>query len=304
LPEVPNKAILRGFKHLPSVGKKPPAGGFTMTLLALARLYHNRVGGSPGYLEQLEVFVRRLDWQAEDLHPDRIDAYLTGALKHLAPSTVRNHRKMLRCLLHFAASERLVDASILRPLRRVKQIPPNPRAWSHAEIRSLLAVAANLAGGRKCPRAKLARAWILVAYSTGLRLEDLLSIRHDQIRGQRLCPSQHKVGWPHVCWLDDNALAAIRELPVLGPRIFGDLICRDKVMALMRQIRKAAGLPGSTKFLRRSGATYCEISGKDASGHLGHRSPGMKQYYVDRLLLAEEKRQEPTAPPLELVQNT
>jgi hypothetical protein len=30
----------------------------------------------------------------------------------------------------------------------------------------------------------------------------------------------------------------------------------------------------------------------------------MKQYYVDRLLLAEEKRQEPTAPPLELVQNT
>jgi len=27
-----------------------------------------------------------------------------------------------------------------------------------------------------------------------------------------------------VCWLDDNALAAIRSLPVLGPRIFGDLI--------------------------------------------------------------------------------
>ena len=206
-----------------------------MTLLELARLYHNRVGGSTGYLEQLEVFVRRLDWQAKDLHPDRIDAYLTDALKHLAPSTVRNHRKMLRCLLHFAASERLVDASILRPLRRVKQIPPNPRAWSHAEIRSLLSVAANMTGGRKCPRNKLARAWILVAYSTGLRLDDLLSIRHDQIRGQRLCPSQHKVGWPHVCWLDDNALAAIRQLPILGPRIFGDLICRDKAMAMMNE---------------------------------------------------------------------
>jgi hypothetical protein len=27
----------------------------------------------------------------------------------------------------------------------------------------------------------------------------------------------------------------------------------------------------------------------------------MKVYYVDRLLLAEEKKQEPTAPPLELV---
>jgi hypothetical protein len=29
----------------------------------------------------------------------------------------------------------------------------------------------------------------------------------------------------------------------------------------------------------------------------------MKAYYVDRLLLAEEKRQEPTAPPLELVES-
>jgi|DEB19_MinimDraft_3_1074340.scaffolds.fasta_scaffold08528_4 integrase len=275
-----------------------------MTLQELARKYHNRVGGSPGYLEQLEVFVRRLRWKAADLSPELIDSYLTDALKHLAPSTVANHRKMLRCLLHFAASERIVDASILRPLRRVKRVPPNPRAWSHAEIRTLLSVAANLRGGRKCPRSLLARAWILVAYSTGLRLEDLLSIRHDQIRGQRLCPSQHKVGYPHVCWLDDNALAAIRSLPVLGPRIFGDLICRDKAMAMMRQLTRAAGLPGSTKFLRRSGATYCEIAGKDATGHLGHRSPGMKVYYIDRLLLAEEKRQEPTAPPLDLLEQT
>ena len=283
-------------------GKKSLSRGHhTMTLLELARLYHNRVGGSPGYLEQLEVFVRRLPWLASDLNPEKIDGYLTQALRHLAPSTVRNHRKMLRCLLHFAASERLVDASIVRPLRKVKQVPPNPRAWSHAEIRRLLAVAENLRGGRKCPRSLLARAWILTAYSTGLRLQDLLLIRHDQIRGQRLCPSQHKVGYPHVCWLDDNALEAIRRLPVLGPRIFGDLICRDKAMAMMRLITREAKIPGSTKFLRRSGATYCEIAGKDASGHLGHRSPGMKVYYVDRLLLAEEKKQEPTAPPLELV---
>lgn len=93
-----------------------------MTLIELARLYHNRVGGSPGYLEQLEVFVRRLPWKASELSPDRIDAYLTDALRHLAPSTVANHRKMLRVLLHFAAELRLVDASILWPLRKVKRL--------------------------------------------------------------------------------------------------------------------------------------------------------------------------------------
>jgi site-specific recombinase XerD len=271
-----------------------------MTILDLARRYCNRVGGGPGYLEQLEVLCRRLPWKVGDLTPDLMDSYLTDALNHLAPSTVYNHRRMLNRLLAFAAAEGLVDASIVRPLRRVKRLPPCPVAWSHAEIRRLVAVAANLTGGQKCPHSTLMTAWLLVAYSTGLRLSNLLEIRHDQIRGQRLLVRQHKTGEPHVCYLDQNALQAIAKLPRRGPRVFGDLICRDKLLAQMRRLCKAAGMQGSTKFLRRSGATYAEIAGKDASGHLGHKSPGMKVYYIDRMLLAEEKRQEPTAPPVDL----
>lgn len=269
-----------------------------MTLLDLSRLYINRVGGSAGYLEQLEVLVRRLPWKAEDLHPDRIDAYLTDALKHLAPSTVYNHRRMLGRLLTFAAGERLVDASILRPLRRVKRLPPSPVAWSHAEIRKLLSVTEKLTGGMKCPHSQLMRAWLLVAYSTGLRLGNLLEIRHDQIRGHRLLVRQVKTREPHVCYLDEQALASIRELPRRGPRIFGDLICRDKLLAQMRRLCKLAGMDGSTKFLRRSGATYAEIAGKDPSRHLGHRNPSTKIYYVDRMLVAEERQDEPTTVPL------
>lgn len=269
-----------------------------MTLMELARRYCNRVGGSAGYLEQLEVLCRRLPWRADELTPDRIDDYLTKALHTLSSQTVYNHRRMLGRLLAFAASERLVDASIVRPLRRVKRDPPSPVAWSHAEIRRLLAVAAKLTGGTKCPHRTLMRAWLLVAYSTGLRLGNLLEIRHSQIRGHRLLVRQVKTKEPHVCYLDSLALAAIAELPRRGDRIFGDLICRDKLLAQMRRLCKLAGMQGSTKFLRRSGATYAEIAGKDATRHLGHRTPGMKVYYIDRLLLAEEKQEEPTAPPL------
>lgn len=271
-----------------------------MTLIELATTYCNRVGGSAGYLEQLTVLVRRLPWKAADLTPDAIDAYLTDALAHLSPSTVANHRRMLGTLLRFAASEKLVDASILRPLRRVKRPPPAPRAWSHDEIRHLLKHAAALTGGRKCPHALLMRAWILTAYSTGLRLCDLLEIRHDALRGQRLLVRQHKTGQPHVVYIDDNAMKAIRALPVLGPKIFGSLICRDKVLLQMRRLVKQAKAPGSTKFLRRSGATYAEMVGKSASTHLGHKSAAMKAHYVDRLLIACEKNEEPTAPPLAL----
>lgn len=269
-----------------------------MTVLDLARRYCNRVGGSAGYLEQLEVLCRRLPWRADELTPDLIDAYLTNALKHLAPSTVYNHRRMLGRLIAFASSEGVVDASILRPLRRVKRLPPSPEAWSHADIRNLLAVAADLPGGVKVPNSKLLTAWLLVGYSTGLRLANLLEIRHDQIRGRRLLVRQVKSQQPHVCYLDDRALAAIADLPRLGPRIFGDLVCRDKILAKMRLLCKAAGRCGSTKFLRRSGATYAEIAGKSATRHLGHKTADMKRYYVDSLLLAEERLEEPTTLPL------
>ena len=271
-----------------------------MNLLALARAYCNRVGGSPGYLEQLEVLCRRLPWAASELTPERIDAYLTQALVHLSASTVNNHRRMLGRLLKFAAGERLVDGSIVRPLRRVKQFPPCPIAWSHAEIRRLLAVAAELTGGTKCPHSVLLRAWILAAYSTGLRTDNLLGVRHDQIRGPRILVRQVKTGEPHVVYLDANAREAIALLPRLGPRIFGDLICRDKLFFQMRRLCRLAGMAGSTKFLRRSGATYAESIGNDATGHLGHRSRQMKTFYIDRLLLAEERQQETLVPPIDL----
>lgn len=269
-----------------------------MELQELARRYINRVGGSAGYLEQLTVLVRRLPWRAEALNPDKIDAYLTEALGHLSPHTVNNHRRMLQRLLAFAAQEGLVDRSIVRPLRRIKRPPPCPVAWSHREIHQLLQATDRLIGGVKCPHAKLMRAWVLVAYSTGLRLSDLLEIRHDRVRGRRLLVQQQKTGEAHVCYLDDLAKAAIDSLPRRGARIFGDLICRDKLLRQMRRLTALAGMTGSTKFLRRSGATYAEIDEKNPSGHLGHRSAGMKAYYVDRLLVAEEKNSGPTTRPL------
>ena len=276
-----------------------------MSILELATRYHNRVGGSPRYLEQLQVLARRLPWQASELTPDLIDAYLTQALKTLAPSTVDNHRRMLRSLLKFAAAERLVDASIVRPLRRVKMAPPNPRAWSHAELARLVAVASETRGGtRKCPYRLLLPAWILTAYSTGLRLEDLLALRHCDLRGNKLCIPQHKTSWPHVVRFDSNSLEAIRKLPVVGPRIFGDLIGRTQILVAMRRLVKRAELNGSTKWCRRSGATYCEIGGHDASHYLGHKTPQMKVRYIDRLLLAEERPDEPLVPPVPLAQHS
>lgn len=270
-----------------------------MTIEALARTYWQRVGGSPGYLTQLLVLVRRLPWKARDLTPDKIDAYLDYALAHLASSTVHNHRRMLGSLMRFAAQEGHVNKSILRPLRRVKVPAPCPVALDHSAIARWVQTARGMAGGtRTCEYKILLPAWILTAYSTGLRTSDLLAIRYDQIRGHRLILTQNKTQEPLVCWLDDAALAAISRLPKKGPKVFGSLTNKDRILHAMRKLVNASSQTGTTRWLRRSGATYTEAMGKDASRYLGHRDPGMKKRYIDRLLLSELRDDGPSAPPI------
>ncbi len=258
--------------------------------------YAMKVGASPGYSEQLRVLCKRLPWSVSDLTVANIDAYLTRALHSLAPQTVQNHRRMLNTLRKQALRDRLLVDDCTGRLRRVKCDHPLPRAWSHEEIRTLLAVAAKMPRGtRHCPWRILLPAWILVAYSSGLRLGDMLAIRHDAIRGKKLALVMGKTRRPHVVMLDDAALQAIRALPVKGHRIFGDLVGRCVVIRAFRRLVKQAGLHGSGKYLRRSSATYAVIAGQDATGHLGHATAGLAQkHYVDPLLVAEYKSHVPS----------
>jgi len=265
-----------------------------MSLLDFANQYATTVGASHGYREQLVVLCKRLPWQATDLTVDKIDAYLTEALKHLAPSTVNNHRRMLCTLRRAALRDGLVD-ECTRPVRKVKYSLPVVRAWDHAEIRRLLSVAAQMPRGTiKCPYSLLLPAWILFGYSSGLRLGDLLEVRWDQLRGNTLALNLRKTGQLHCVVLDVSAMQAIGSLPRKGPKIFGSLVGRSRIIVGMRRLIKESGLSGSGKYLRRSSATFAEIAGIDATGHLGHKTPGMKRHYLDPVLLALQKRAIPS----------
>ncbi len=282
----------------------PPAETHAMTkhLRDFAIDYAMRVGASPGYTEQLIVLTKRLPWTVADLTVDRIDAYLTNALGHLAASTVHNHRRMLSTLRKAALRDGLLVDDCTRPIRRVKHTLPMVRAWTHDEMRHLLSVAAQMPGGTlHCPHRILLPAWILVAYSSGLRLGDLLAITYDSLRGDRLATVLQKTRQHHVVVLDALALEAIRSLPRRGPKIFGNLVGRSRMIVAMRALVKRAGLTGSGKYLRRSSATYAQLAGIDASGHLGHRTPGMKRHYLDPVILSDLKR---AVPSLELVGHT
>jgi hypothetical protein len=273
-----------------------------MILRDYAESYALRVGASAGYREQLIVLTKRLPWTVADLTVDQIDLYLTQALTRLAASTVHNHRRMLSTLRKAALRDGLVVDDCTRPIRRVKHTLPIVRAWTHEEMRHLLAVAAEMPGATiHCPHKILLPAWIFVGYSSGLRLGDMLSITYDSLRGDRLALVLRKTQQPHCVILDEWALESIRRLPRVGPRIFGSLVSRSRIIVAMRALVKRAGLTGSGKYLRRASATYAQIAGMDASGHLGHMTPGMKRHYLDLVILSDLKR---AVPSLQLVGHT
>lgn len=270
-----------------------------MLLRDFADAYCTRVGGSPGYREQLAVLTRRLPWHAEDLTPEKINQYLTEALHSLAATTVANHRRMLKTLYKTAVADGLA-ADSTTPIRAVKHFFPPPRAWAMDELAHLVKTARSMPGGtlkRPCEYKVLMPAWVLTAYSSGLRRGDMLTFRWDQLRDDRICITQSKTSSMHVCVLDDAALQAIRDLPRYEMRVFGGIIGKDQVRRVLRRLVDMAGLSGSGKYLRRSSATFAELSGMNSTLHLGHRTPGLAfRHYVDPVIVSKGRRPVPSIP--------
>jgi integrase len=244
-------------------------------------------GVTAGYARQYRILCNRLDWHMETLTTDQIDTYLTQALDKLRPVTVHRHRRMIQTLVREWQRGGQVNMCT-RPIRRVQYHLPPVRAWSREEMGRLLAVAAQMTGGtRQCQYKVLLPTWIRVAFSTGLRRSDLLSIEHGQIRANKIAVCQSKTGHVHVATLSPAALASIAALPKRGPKIFGGLVSGVQIVRAIRRLVKQAGLCGSGKWLRRSSATYAEMQGVDAKRQLGHRTDGMKKFYLDEVLLSD-----------------
>lgn len=258
-----------------------------MLLLDFARRYARKTGASPGYLEQLEVVAKRLPWQVEEVTTDMVDEYLTAAMTNLAPQTVANHRRILTTLMREA--QRLGVNHCTGAFRRVKTPRPVPRAWSRTEIRQLIDAARQTSGHfRDLRKADFLEAWFLTAYALGLRTGDLWSLRWSDVRGQRVYLRQGKTQSPHVAVMTDEALAACRRLP-RREKIFGDFAAVNTIQQWVKACASRAGLDGTTRFLRRSCATYAKVLGLSPQQRLGHLTPGLaEKHYVDQLLYEEE----------------
>lgn len=223
-----------------------------------------------------------------DLERDTINAWLFAELSRgLGPTTVHFERRALLSLWRDAFEEGWCDTGPTR-IRKIKLPQRVPNAWTLEQIRQLLATIASLKGRLKrqpqVSRCLFWRAYVLTGYYTGLRLGDLLKVRFDQISADgSLTVIQNKTGTAVRCCLEYEALSAIEG--IMRParlRIFGDVMSQQCIQEYFAALVKRAGLRGSTKWLRSSGASWCEANTPgSAMAFLGHRTHGLAyRHYV------------------------
>lgn len=264
----------------------------------------------PCSVDQLRFAVLSLDrWAAcspewhggpvllSDLADDFLNRWLTDLLASgMARKTVRNRRGNIVTLWR-AAADALLVSSWPRRVKTIKLPRTLPEAWSRSQVELLVQATEKLTGtfpGGLCRRATM-RAIILADFATGLRPCDLLRLRQTDVSPDGcIAIIQHKTGWPVLCRLEREEMAAIAATFPPDRKLLFPLD-RKLVHFWMRRLCTLAGLPGTTKWLRRSGATAVEDAFPgSAQQYLGQKTPGLAwRHYIDPRLLTRKQFRPP-----------
>lgn len=231
--------------------------------------------------------VRRIALQAGMVSVDAVNAHLKRRSAERKSTTVRAERTILLTLYKWGYEAGMI-AEAPRGVMRIKARKAPTKAWTIDQLRQLLEATRKHDGERLRSGASLGvflRCWVLVAYETGARLGDVMSFAASNFDGDTLSWTQSKTGDPMVRTLTKSCQDAIGEMLAVSPNgcILGWACGPRQATQHMRKLIDSIGIGGTGKWLRRSGATHCEMERAGAGRlHLGHRSPALfEQAYAD-----------------------
>jgi integrase len=231
--------------------------------------------------------VRRIAARVKLITANEVNKFLRLRLQERKSTTVKAERGVLLTLAKWAYERDYLDKPI-KGVLKIKARREPTRAWTVAELRAVID-ATRQWDSRTTRRGTsigvFLRGWILLGYECGSRHGDLWQMRVENLNGDAVQWTQSKTGDAITRLLSRSCLEAIRELAAQSPdgRILGWVVKKRQAARLMRQLLDSVGVGGSSKWLRRSGATHIEIRepGK-AKLHLGHRTPGLAETnYLD-----------------------
>ena len=275
----------------------------SMSLPDLLETYLEQHEASPRYRESLRRTVRRLEAYGiggvRQLAPDRVNKFLVAM--SVGQTTKHNIRRETYTLWRFAFEQGFTDVDPTR-LRRIPPARMPVKAWSIEAVQKMLAAAegdttpvSKRVEHRRCD---FLPAWILVAFDSGLRFSDVLDMRYADVRNGCVSVVAKKTGKPTIRKLSDAALKAIKNLPKSPDgTMFKWALPRRRAILMWRAFLDKHGFEGSSKWLRRSGATHIEMENPGKGRlHLGHKTPGLaERCYID---WSQVRRDIPSVPAL------
>ena len=265
----------------------------SMTLLDLLAAYELARPCSVRYRESLLRTIRKA--QASGLSeicqliPDRVNRFLNSL--SLGATTKSNIRRELLTLWRYAYEEGMTEAMPVR-ITRIRPKHSPPQAWSSSDLSRILNAAKEdefFIGGRSGLRVcDVLPVWIGIAYDSGLRFGDVLSLQASNFRNGCVCVTASKTGKPLVRRLSDRTDEAVVELLAKSEdgSLFAWAITRRRACKMWRAFLNRHGFTGSSKWLRRSCATYVERQQPGAATrYLQHSHPMLApKHYLDETL--------------------
>lgn len=240
---------------------------------------------SPDYARN----VRAVCSACRTMSVDAINTYLQKRIVEVASITAATERAILVGIWKWAYETEVVD----RPPRgivKIKVARRPTRAWTIEQC--CTAVKGTFALTTEVRRKRVTvglflRCWMLLGYETGARQGDLWEMRQDDfdLEAGTVRWSQHKTGEPHVKTMSQPCLLAVQEMLERSPdgRVLGWVMSRNSGRRRMRKYLRSIKFSGSSKWLRRSGATHIEMENPGKGRlHLGHKTPGLaERCYID-----------------------
>lgn len=267
----------------------------SMNLSAVLAEYLAERDTSRLYQATLRRTVRKLEMYGIknpcQLQPERINHFL--ATLPLSPVSRSNIRRELLTVWRYAYERGITDT----PPARVRKItvPRKPvRAWSLKTLESLIVIAEKdkTAVSWRCPeirRCDVIPVWIVLGYDSGLRFSDIHSLTLRDFHNGCVMVTAQKTGKVTVRKLSDHCQLAVARLFTYSPdeTLFKWFLPRRRAFVMWNDFLRANGIDGSSRWLRRSGATYVENKQPGgATRFLGHSNPLLAwMSYLDQTLL-------------------
>jgi integrase len=240
--------------------------------------------------------------KVSDLTAQSLNAFL--AALPLSQTSRANARREICTIWRFCHEQGWTEEFPAR-VRRIRCRPQPPQAWSYptlsAVVKSSLqdqrSVSNRLRDLRYCD---VIPAWASIGWETALRFGDIHSLRHSDFRNGCICVVAQKTGKPTVRKISDQTFNLCSALLKRSPdgTLFAWAIPRRRAFVMWREFLDGHKIKGSSKWLRRSSATW--VDGKNpgaAARFLGHDSYATTQrFYLDAAML---ETPEPP-PPLQL----